>query len=282
MNESALNSIVEFSQQHNWGQKFAPELVRRFVLEFISSSEFIFDLSDKSGRRAFAVLLDRVENAAGLTNLEILGMRDTVNQSETLDEILRWAKEKIPPQHKGIQVTFPEEFPEQGELSQRHGLTFAYDTCEMTAETSPQAETPTQIACAHSADGPELYEALRLAFVNNPETSYPPRDQWLSGFRSRTENYFVWRENGQISGFAHLMVSEDGKSSRVNTIGVLPEHRGRNIGRALLCHCLKDSHSRNIKVCVLDVSAINDQALKLYRSVGFVITTRQRSYKYER
>lgn len=54
----------------------------------------------------------------------------------------------------------------------------------------------------------------------------------------------------------------------LDSLAVLPEYRGRGIGRKLLEHGIGRGTSQNLTV-TLAVDSINDKAQRLYRSLGF-------------
>jgi ribosomal protein S18 acetylase RimI-like enzyme len=56
---------------------------------------------------------------------------------------------------------------------------------------------------------------------------------------------------------------------RVMNLAVLPEFRGRGIGRAILCRALRNCRSLGFQRAQLDVTASNAVALGLYASLGF-------------
>ncbi|MBX3443248.1 MAG: GNAT family N-acetyltransferase [Planctomyces sp.] len=56
---------------------------------------------------------------------------------------------------------------------------------------------------------------------------------------------------------------------QVQTLGVLPEFRGRGLGRALLVRALRSCRALGCQVAQLDVTACNRSAGQLYRSLGF-------------
>jgi len=56
---------------------------------------------------------------------------------------------------------------------------------------------------------------------------------------------------------------------RIMNLAVLPEWRGRGIGRAILCRALRNCRSLGFQRAQLDVTASNTVALGLYASLGF-------------
>ena len=55
----------------------------------------------------------------------------------------------------------------------------------------------------------------------------------------------------------------------IQNLGVLPEHRGRQLGRALLLKALAGFRAHGAMKARLEVTADNSDAVNLYRNVGF-------------
>jgi GNAT superfamily N-acetyltransferase len=55
----------------------------------------------------------------------------------------------------------------------------------------------------------------------------------------------------------------------IQNLGVLPSHRGRGLGRAALLQALHGFWRAGLGRALLEVTAENDCAMRLYRSVGF-------------
>ncbi len=55
----------------------------------------------------------------------------------------------------------------------------------------------------------------------------------------------------------------------VQNVGVIPEHRGLGLGRALLLKALAGFEDARLQRVYLEVTASNDAAVQLYRQVGF-------------
>ncbi|MCA9071315.1 MAG: GNAT family N-acetyltransferase, partial [Planctomycetaceae bacterium] len=58
----------------------------------------------------------------------------------------------------------------------------------------------------------------------------------------------------------------------VQNVGVIPEHRGLGLGRALVLRSLEGFRSTGLKRVYLEVTADNKQAVTLYQSIGFKLT----------
>ncbi|MCS7161554.1 MAG: GNAT family N-acetyltransferase, partial [Gemmatales bacterium] len=55
----------------------------------------------------------------------------------------------------------------------------------------------------------------------------------------------------------------------IQNVGVVPEHRGKGLGRALVLRALHSFHQLGLRRAILEVTADNTPAVELYRSVGF-------------
>ncbi|WP_240928321.1 GNAT family N-acetyltransferase [Thalassoroseus pseudoceratinae] len=55
----------------------------------------------------------------------------------------------------------------------------------------------------------------------------------------------------------------------IQNVGVVPEHRGFGLGRALVLKCLNGFHALGMQRVMLNVTASNEAAVELYRSLGF-------------
>ena len=61
----------------------------------------------------------------------------------------------------------------------------------------------------------------------------------------------------------------------IQNVGVIPEHRGLGLGRAIVLRCLLGFRAAGLERVYLEVTAENEPAVELYRSVGFsLIRTR--------
>jgi hypothetical protein len=64
-------------------------------------------------------------------------------------------------------------------------------------------------------------------------------------------------------------VAERGRVGAIQNIGIIPGHRGRGLGRALLLHALAGFRRAGMTQALLEVTARNEGAIRLYQSVGF-------------
>lgn len=267
-----IEGLVEFSETHPWKPQYPKSLVRRFLTELISSQDLIFDIHDQNGRVSAAVLLDKVNNPANDACLEILGMRADVEPSPLLSKFFALAKQCVPKNRSGFQVGLSECRSIFLDLLKEHGLAHYYDTYEMRQSnlTLIPLSRRSEIVDATVSDANEVYEVLCKAFAKSPDTSIPEIAAWKAAFlKSQKSHFYLWKEANHVQGFANLIEEEAGRETEIRTLGVLPEHRGKGIGRQLLNHCLSRSLDLGFKSCQLTVAVKNKNALDLYLQAGF-------------
>jgi ribosomal protein S18 acetylase RimI-like enzyme len=84
--------------------------------------------------------------------------------------------------------------------------------------------------------------------VYQPELDWPPSDC------------------GTIQG-----ILRPGGIGAIQNVGVTPDHRGQGIGRALVIQALRGFIQSGMACGLLEVTAQNEAAVKLYRSLGFEV-----------
>ena len=100
-------------------------------------------------------------------------------------------------------------------------------------------------------------------------------------FRRHPETFVVAEEDGKIAGYIMCRV-EVGLSSiglsglvkkgHVVSVAVLPEHRRKGIGEALVTQAMEGMRKYNAKQCFLEVRVTNQEAISLYKKLGFEVT----------
>ena len=89
-----------------------------------------------------------------------------------------------------------------------------------------------------------------------------PKEMDRSGF------YIALDPKGEPAGVvASYLKSDD--TGDLRGLGVLPEHRGKGLGRALAAMSVNFFAERGVKKVTLGVDSINEQALAIYSSLGF-------------
>ncbi len=96
---------------------------------------------------------------------------------------------------------------------------------------------------------------LRLMREIRGRTGFLPASTWLIG-----------------RGDAHVATVQgiaDRAVGGIQNLGVLPGHRGRGLGLALLLQALHGFQAAGLKRATLEVTAQNETAVRLYRQIGF-------------
>ncbi|MGV2941600.1 GNAT family N-acetyltransferase [Mesobacillus sp. LC4] len=113
-----------------------------------------------------------------------------------------------------------------------------------------------------SSDGITLSEEEEIS----AEDMILPEEEEKRGMTS----YLVEKE-GQIIGKVNLQLTS--KLGAIFGLGVLPEHRRKGYGRALLLLAIEKLREANAQEIMLQVAAENSNALNLYKSCGFEETS---------
>jgi ribosomal-protein-alanine acetyltransferase len=93
--------------------------------------------------------------------------------------------------------------------------------------------------------------------------------------------YLVARAGGvaDIVGYAGVATDpRPGGDGDIQTIAVVPEHRGRGLGRHLVRALIERAQDQGVARVFLEVRADNDPAISLYLSEGFAEIDRRAAY----
>lgn len=278
--ESYIDELVAFAGQNSKKAQHSSALIKRFLSELISSKELVFDLQDSTGRMAVAVLLDKVNNPANDSCLEILAMRADVDSSQVIFKLIEMAKAHPTMNRSGLQIGFHQDsLISDSELNQL-GLSHYYDTYEMlhSDPMNVALSDETNILEAVLADQDELYQVLCESFAQNPDTSIPDKKTWDRNFlKSDKSHFYLYRSNNTILGFSNLI--EDDVESEIRTLGVISSARGKGIGKILLHHSLIQSLKLGFSACRLTVAVKNEKALSMYSQAGFKIVEKLKTFR---
>ena len=110
----------------------------------------------------------------------------------------------------------------------------------------------------------EYYGCLRLMREISQRDEFLGPATWL--IIHRDEDGFPC-DCGTIQG-----LSQSDCVGSIQNVGVVPEHRGLGLGRALILKSLEGFALARHKRAVLEVTATNRPAVELYRSIGFRVT----------
>ena len=152
------------------------------------------------------------------------------------------------------------------------GAAYKHSEYEMFLKKDAPVTTPDGIVFrkATNADAKEI--ARQNAIYFNDEVEVNADDMPLPEVEEKRgmTSYLVEKE-GQIIGKVNLQLTS--KLGAIFGLGVLPEHRRKGYGRALLLLAIEKLKEANAKEIMLQVAAENSNALNLYKSCGFEETS---------
>ena len=95
---------------------------------------------------------------------------------------------------------------------------------------------------------------------------------------------FLLRHAGRVVGYFVLSLGyspeHGGLDAFIDDIFLVPEVRGRGLGRAALDRAVEAARARGARVLMLEVEKHNDRAYRLYASEGFADTGRRLMYRH--
>ena len=165
-----------------------------------------------------------------------------------------------------------------------HGFTYRRSFFDLQrgidAPLAP-AVWPSGVAIARYRPGEDDDAVHALVYVDAGWGEVPGHTQLsLEAWRSMlTPDYRGWvaRRDGRHVGWVVGRVFGDGRGW-VQQLAVARSARGLGLGRALLLHSLAELRSRGATSLALGVQAENEDALGLYRDVGFEVEREWRVY----
>jgi ribosomal protein S18 acetylase RimI-like enzyme len=105
----------------------------------------------------------------------------------------------------------------------------------------------------------------RLMFEITKQKTFLPEATWMISRVADGQNSSG--DCGTIQGLAQTRAL-----GAVQNVGVAPEHRGLGLGRALVVKALHGFRRAYLRRVYLEVTADNEPAVELYRSLGFRIS----------
>lgn len=148
---------------------------------------------------------------------------------------------------------------------------------ECAGETAPEQSAGITFRKATNADAREIARQNAIYFNDEYEENdfeeneqdaviILPEEEEKRGMTS-----YLVEKDGQIIGKVNLHLTS--KLGAIFGLGVLPEHRRKGYGRALLLMAIEKLKEANAQEIMLQVAAENSNALNLYKSCGFVETS---------
>jgi ribosomal-protein-alanine N-acetyltransferase len=106
-------------------------------------------------------------------------------------------------------------------------------------------------------------------------------------FQRFSELFIVAENAGEVVGYIMCRL-ETGlsnfglgglvKKGHIVSVAVLPQHRRHGVGEALVTRAIEAVKLYNAKQCYLEVRVSNDEAVRLYKKLGFEVTRTMRGY----
>jgi ribosomal protein S18 acetylase RimI-like enzyme len=165
-----------------------------------------------------------------------------------------------------------------------HGFTYRRSSFDLQRGISPPlapAVWPSAVAVARYRAGEDDEAVHALVYVDAAWGEVPGHTQLsLEAWRSMlTPDYRGWvaRRDGRPVGWVVGRVFPDGRGW-IEQLAVARSARGLGLGRALLLHSLAELRSRGATSFALGVQADNEDAIGLYRDIGFEVAREWRVY----
>jgi len=121
-----------------------------------------------------------------------------------------------------------------------------------------------------------------LASVTQINTACLPENYtdifFVDLYRRHPETFVVAEEDGKIVGYimcriemglSNFGLSGVAKKGHVVSVAVLPEHRRKGVGKALVLKALDGMRGYGAKQCYLEVRVTNQEAISLYKKLDF-------------
>jgi mycothiol synthase len=145
---------------------------------------------------------------------------------------------------------------------------------------APAPEFPTGVtlrAFAPGADEEPFTELVNTAFLDHPAplrltADEVRRSHTSPGFDPTTVLVVEDAASGVMTGFCRILpfTADDGsRAGEIRLLGVLPEWRGRGLGRAVTAWGVTELRRRGAAAVILAVEGENSGALHLYSGLGF-------------
>jgi ribosomal-protein-alanine N-acetyltransferase len=121
----------------------------------------------------------------------------------------------------------------------------------------------------------ELREVVDINLKTLPE-NYSP-DFFLYLYRNFPKTFLVAEVDGKIVGYVMCRIEPNSASlasirrGHVVSIAVLPEHRRKGIGSALMRKAMRGMLEYGASDCYLEVRVSNSRAINMYKKLGFRI-----------
>jgi mycothiol synthase len=181
----------------------------------------------------------------------------------------------------GPVILFP-PYDNSGALAFLQAINFRYDHSLWRLQLDPNrpAELPIfpsdlTLTGYEDSDLRPYVDLINSAFLDHPVPLHVTSEQiehiHASPSFDPAEIALIRTADGAMVGFSVASVDRkhDPPTGTINLLGVRREFRGRGLGRFLLIKGIERLQSLDVEQIELAVEAENEQAMRLYRSVGF-------------
>ncbi len=170
---------------------------------------------------------------------------------------------------------------------ERIGARYKHSEYEMRLDPKhriPPAAAPPQGIALRKAGSEDVREIARQDAVyfggSTAGLEDAPRLRIPEEEERRGMTIYLAERGGQPVGKVHVQTSPNGGG--IYGLGVLPEHRGKGFGRAILGMAVDRLREADAGEIILQVASENATALSLYRSCGFVVMSTMDYYELRR
>jgi len=132
-----------------------------------------------------------------------------------------------------------------------------------------------------SRDDAELARVIRAVMeeygATGEGTSYHDTeiDAMSEAYKGDRAVYFVVIDEGRVlggGGFGPLAGDSSAEVCELRKMYMLPEARGKGLGRSIVALCLDEARRAGYRTCYLETMSSMKEARRLYETIGFVST----------
>ncbi|MEA2090193.1 MAG: ribosomal protein S18-alanine N-acetyltransferase [Thermoproteota archaeon] len=135
------------------------------------------------------------------------------------------------------------------------------------------------------ADLRKVMEINRLCLPENYSSFF-----FLDLYKRFPTTFVVAEENGEVVGYIMCRIEKSwggfsflgSKKGHVVSVAVLPEHRRKGVGCALMREAMRNMLEYGVEECYLEVRVSNVPAVRFYEKLGFKIDRTVRGYYADR
>lgn len=130
---------------------------------------------------------------------------------------------------------------------------------------------------ARERDGREVWQTVMTSFAGTFGSHPRPFEEWSTLVLDQGYDVVCAVEDDAIIAVATTDVRQG--DGHVGQLGVLPAHRGRGLGLALLLECFRRDAAAGLQTTTLTVDGDNVLARRLYEKAGMSVVTEYRRWE---